>query len=84
MYLFAAPIPNKDAITVAESLFSLFTSFRVCDTILSDHGAEFIANVTKDVCKLMGIAQQFTPSFTHHCLGACERTHRTIEERLTP
>ncbi|KAK3097378.1 hypothetical protein FSP39_009117 [Pinctada imbricata] len=83
-YLFALAIPNKDAITVSEALFTLFTSFGVCHTILSDHGTEFIATVTKEVCRLMGIAQQFTPSFTHHCLGACERTHRTIEERLTP
>ena len=32
----------------------------------------------------MHIQQQFTPSFAHHCLGACERQHRTLAERLTP
>ena len=32
----------------------------------------------------MGVSQQFTPSFAHHCVGACERMHRTLEERLTP
>ncbi|VDI12053.1 Hypothetical predicted protein [Mytilus galloprovincialis] len=28
--------------------------------------------------------QEFTPSMMHHCLGRCERTHRTLAERLTP
>ena len=34
--------------------------------------------------KLLHIFQNFTPNFIHHCLGLCERTHRTIAERLTP
>ena len=83
-FIFAVPILNKDAITVSEAMYSLFTTFGVCDTILSDHGSENIAAVTRDVCKRMGIAQQFTPSFTHHCLGSYERVHKTLEERLTP
>ena len=83
-FIYAVPIPNKDAITVSEAMYSLFTTFGVCDTILSDHGSENIAAVTREVCKRMGIAQQFTPSFTHHCLGSCERVHKTLEERLTP
>ena len=28
--------------------------------------------------------QQLSPSFTNHCLGACERSHRTLAERMTP
>ena len=82
--LFAVPIPSKDAITVSSALYNLFTTFGGCDTILSDQGTEFTAQVTSEVCRLMGISQQFTPSFAHHCLGACERMHRTLEERLTP
>ena len=33
---------------------------------------------------MLHIAQQFTPAFEHHCLGACERVHATLAERLTP
>lgn len=36
------------------------------------------------MCRLLEIVQEYTPSFTHHCLGACERPHRTLSERLTP
>ena len=33
---------------------------------------------------MLHIAQQFNPAFAHHCLGACERVHATLAERLTP
>ncbi|KAK3105335.1 hypothetical protein FSP39_022873 [Pinctada imbricata] len=82
--LFTVPIPNKDAVTVSEALFQLLTTYGSCNTILSDQGSEFIAQVTREVCTRMNITQQFTPAFAHHCLGACERMHRTLEERLTP
>ncbi|KAK3096224.1 hypothetical protein FSP39_024622 [Pinctada imbricata] len=83
-FLFTTPIPNKDAITVSEALHKLFTTYGTCNTILSDQGSEFIAQVTKEVCRMMNITQQFTPSYAYHCLGACERTHKTLEERITP
>jgi hypothetical protein len=38
---------------------------------------------TKKVCSILGVTQEFIPSFMHHCLSACERTHRTLAERLT-
>lgn len=82
--VFAKPLANKDAATVSEALFDLFTQYGVCDTLISDQGREFTAKVTTEICKLLGIQQQFTPSFVHHCLGACERSHRTLATKLTP
>ena len=82
--LYAKPIPNKDAVTVSEVLMDLFTQFGTCDTLICDHGSEFTAKVTAELCKMLHIQQQFTPSFVHHCLGACERQHRTLATRLTP
>ncbi|VDI15243.1 Hypothetical predicted protein, partial [Mytilus galloprovincialis] len=49
-----------------------------------DRGSEATARAIKEVCRLLEINQQYTPSFTHHCLGLCERTHRTFAERMTP
>ena len=83
-FLFARPLPNKDAISVSEILFEMFSTYGVCDTLISDQGSEFIAKVTTHLCSLLGISQQFTPSFVHHCLGSCERIHRTLAEKLTP
>ena len=72
------------SLTVCNVIYRLFTTFGVCRTILSDQGSEFIAKSTKKLCKLMNVPQEFTPSFAHHCLGACERSHRTLEERMIP
>lgn len=81
--LFTVPLPNCDYITVSHALFQLVCNFGVCDSIISDKGSEFISHCTTELCKLLHIFQNFTPSFIHHCLGLCERTHRTIAERLT-
>ncbi|VDI02672.1 Hypothetical predicted protein [Mytilus galloprovincialis] len=78
------PIPNKDALTVAEVLFKLVSQYGVCDPLISDRGSEATARAIKEVCRLLEINQQYTPSFTHHCLGLCERTHRSFAERMTP
>jgi transposase InsO family protein len=83
-FVYAEPIANCDSLTVCNVIYRLFTTFGVCRTILSDQGSEFIAKSTKELCKLMNVPQEFTHSFVHHCLGACERSHRTLEERMTP
>ena len=82
--LFTVPLPNCDSIAVSYALFQLVCIFGVCDSIISDKGSEFISHCTKELCKLLHIFQNFTPSCIHHCLGLCERTHRIIAERLTP
>ena len=82
--LFVKPIPNKDAASVCEVLLELFTQYGVCDTLISDQGSEFTSKVTREICSMLQVPQQFTPSFVHHCLGACERTHRTLATKLTP
>lgn len=82
--LFTVPIRNKDVLTVSNALFLLFCQYGVCQTVISDQGKEFIGKCTKYVCKMLGVNQDFAPSFIHHCMGAVERTHRTLAERLTP
>ena len=83
-FLFTVSMPNSDSITVSHALFKLFCTFIVCDCLISDRGSEFISQCTEHLCKLLEVNQNFTPSFIHHCLGLCERTHRTLAERLTP
>ncbi|CAC5381721.1 unnamed protein product [Mytilus coruscus] len=82
--LVAEPIPNKDSLTVAEVLFKLVSKYGVCDTIISDRGSEATTRAIKEVCRLLEITHQYSPIFTHHCLGLCERTHRTFADRMTP
>lgn len=73
-YIYAEPIAAKDAVTVSTALIHLFTVYQ---TLISDNGSEFIVEVTRLVCSQHNVPQQFTPSYVYHCLGACERTHRT-------
>ena len=83
-FVFAEAIPTADTITVSEVLFRMVSQFGVFDTIISDQGSEFISKCFKEVCRLLDINHEYTPSFAHHCLGACERSHRTLAERMTP
>ena len=83
-FLVATPLVNKDAMSIATALFDLFTSYGVCETLITDCGSEFTAEVTEKVCELLRLEKQFTPPYVHQCLGACERPHRTLAERLTP
>ncbi|CAC5391987.1 unnamed protein product [Mytilus coruscus] len=81
--LFTYPLRNKDAITVCEAIYRMFTTYGVCQTLISDRGCEFTNKCTAELCKLLEVTQEFTPAFAHHCLGACKRQHRTLSERLT-
>lgn len=49
-YIYAEPIAAKDAVTVPTALIHLFSLFGVCQTLISDNGSEFIAEVTRLVC----------------------------------
>ncbi|CAC5380146.1 unnamed protein product [Mytilus coruscus] len=81
--LFCVPLLSSDSVTVSHALFQLVCTFGVCDCVISDKGSEFISQCTDQLCKILEVNQNFTPSFIHHCLGLCERTHRTVAERLT-
>ena len=83
-YLVTIPIANKDTLTVASALTQLFTKYGVCKTLISDLGSEFTSKCMKEICRQLHIQQEFTPAFAHHCLGMCERVHKTLAERLTP
>ena len=67
--LFVCPLLNNDAITVSQAI--------------SDHGTKLINKCTAEFCRLLEVTHEFTPSFAHHCLGACERQHRTFLERVS-
>ena len=83
-YLVTIPLANKDTISVASALTQVFTKYGVCQTLISDMGSENISKCMKEVFRQLHIQQEFTPSFVHSCLGMCERSHKTLAERLTP
>lgn len=50
----------------------------------SEQGREFVAEITRELCKTPHVTQEFPQSFVHHSLGACERTYSTYAEKLKP
>ena len=83
-YLVTIPIVNKNTLTGAPALTQLFTKYGVCKILISDLGSDFTSKCMKEICRQLQIQQEFTPAFAHHCLGMCERVHKTLAERLTP
>ena len=82
-FMFAYPLRNKDAATICEALYRMFTTYGDCQTLISDRGSEFTNKCASELCKLLEVTQEFTPAFAHHLLGACERHHRTLAKCLT-
>ena len=81
---FAVPLRICDALSVSQAIFNLFCTVGVGSTVISDQESEFIGKCTVEVCKMLNVQQDLTPSMMHHCLGRCDRTHRTLADRLTP
>ena len=84
IFIFVEAFPFADSISVAEVICKIITQFGIFDILISDLGSEFISRCTKEVCRLIDVKQEFTPSFLHHCLGARERQQKTKGERMTP
>ena len=76
-YLISIPLANKDTITVASGLTQIFTTYGVCNTIISDRGTEFTSVCMAEVCRQLCIPQD-TPGYVHHCLGAFERSDEKV------
>jgi hypothetical protein len=67
-FMFAYPLRNKDAATICEALYHMFTTYGVCQTLISDRGSEFTNKCAAELCKLLEVTQEFTPAFAHHLL----------------
>jgi hypothetical protein len=51
-----------------EALYHMFTTYGVCQTLISDRGSEFTNKCAAELCKLLEVTQEFTPAIAHHCL----------------
>lgn len=50
-FLFAFPLPTKEAVGVAKKLLDVMSNFGLPLCICSDPGSEFMAEVMKHLCK---------------------------------
>ncbi|CAC5424317.1 unnamed protein product [Mytilus coruscus] len=76
----------SDTIQDSDKIFEQSTDINDTHTSYNDMSDnEITNNYTKKRDSVTCVdSNEYTPSFAHHCLGACERPHRTLSERLTP
>ena len=75
----AYPLPNQEAVTVAEVLVQQFVAgFGVPLFLHSDQGRNFESTVFAEMCSLLGIHKTHTTPYHPQSDGMVERFNRTL------
>ena len=83
-YPFAVPLPNQEAVTIAEALVNgFFCYFGSPLELISDRGPQFEGQVMTEVCKLFGIHKSRTTALYPQGNGLVERYNRTLLNALS-
>ena len=82
-FVVAEPIQAQDAETVArEFVRSIILKFGAPEVVLSDQGSNFLSELFRNTCKLLGIKKINTTAFHPESNGGLERGHRVLVEYL--
>ena len=69
----ALPVPNQQAVTVAEKLADeVFLRYSIPEQLHSDQGAQFESQLMGEVCKLLHINKTWTTPYHPQCDGLVE------------
>jgi hypothetical protein len=78
----AYAIPNQEASTVAEALFTNFCCFGIPRGLRSDQGRNFESRLLQAVLQWLGVSKMHTTPLNPQSNGMVERYIRTVEEHL--
>ena len=79
----AYPIPNQEAVTVAQKLVNeLFCHLSTPEQLHSDQGSQFDSDLIAEVCKILNIRKSRTTPYHPQCDGLVERFNRTLLDML--
>lgn len=82
-FLITAPMPNKEAQTIAKSIFdNLILIHGPMKVLRSDLGTEFNNELIGELCKLMNVEHKMSTSYHHESVGTVERNHRVFNEYM--
>jgi len=82
-YLETAKLKDKSANSVAQALVrKIFCRYGAMKYLITDNGAEFTAQLFKDVCAILGIKNRYTSPYHPQSNSYCEATHFTIKKSL--
>jgi len=80
----AFAVHSIDAATIADLLVNeIMARHGDPRTLLSDRGSNFLSNLVKEVCHLMGTKKVFTTSYHPQCDGLVERFNGTLAQSLS-
>ena len=80
----AYPIPNQEAVTIAETLVKEYICrYGVPQYLHTDQGRNFESKLIKNVCELLGIKKTRTSPYHPQSDGMVERFNRTLEAILS-
>ena len=80
----AYPIPNQEAVTVANKLTKeFFFRFSLPDQLHSDQGRQFESTLISEVCKILQIHKSRTTPYHPQGDGLVERFNRTLLDMLS-
>lgn len=83
-YVVIAPVPNKEALTVAKAIVENFILvFGPMKEIRTDMGTEYRNEVLEKLSNILNISHKFSTAYHHESIGGCERNHRVLNEYLT-
>jgi len=79
----AIPVPNQEASTIADALFThIFSRFGACTSILSDLGRNFCSALVNRLCELFAIKRTHTSSYRPSTNGQCEKINSVLINSL--
>ena len=82
-FLFAYPISNLDATTIAKVIINIMTRHAYLPTtLISDKGTAFTSHVIKEVAGVLGITLKHATTKHAQTIGLLERSHASIEQSL--
>ena len=77
-FVVAVPLRNKTAVSAAQALVrEVFLKLGTPFQILTDLGGEFLNELWKEMCKLLGITRLRTTAYCPSTNGKVERWHRS-------
>ena len=76
----AVVLPGIETEHVAEALVEMFSRVGIPDEMLTDCGSQFIAEVMKEVSRLLSLQQTTTTPYHPICNGLIERFHMKLKQ----
>lgn len=82
-YLIVAPMPNKEASTIAKCILENFILiYGPMRRISTDMGSEFVNSIIKELCLMLQIDHRTSTAHRHQAIGTIERNHRVLNEYI--